>query len=146
MANARQQKLPKALIRRTLESARREIEQIERKFHRTIKAVQNGGFSTGRRSTKAATARTRSAAGRSMGRPAPVQTAVTRWGGGNDMTLIFPGRRSMRNLRSLRQRWPASSGMLRGFEQANVYRKVALIVAAKKGAVWPPLVVVIELD
>ena len=35
MANARQQKLPKALIRRTLESARREIEQIERKFHRT---------------------------------------------------------------------------------------------------------------
>ena len=30
MANARQQKLPKALIRRTLESARREIEQIER--------------------------------------------------------------------------------------------------------------------
>ncbi|MFL5154544.1 MAG: hypothetical protein ACJ8C3_17005 [Microvirga sp.] len=77
MANARQQKLPKALIRRTLESARREIEQIERKFHRTIRAVQNGGFSTGRRSTKAATARTRSAAGRSMGRPAPVQTAVT---------------------------------------------------------------------
>src|SRR3954464_12647684 len=71
MANARQQKLPKALIRRTLESARREIEQIERK------SVQNGGFSTGRRSTKAATARTRSAAGRSMGRPAPVQTAVT---------------------------------------------------------------------
>jgi len=77
MANARQQKLPKALIRRTLESARREIEQIERKFHRTIRAVQNGGFSTGRRSTKAATARTRSAAGRWMGRPAPVQTAVT---------------------------------------------------------------------
>ena len=77
MANARQQKLPKALIRRTLESARREIEQIERKFHRTIRAVQNGGFSTGRRSTKAATARTRSAAGRSMGRPAPVQPAVT---------------------------------------------------------------------
>ena len=53
MANARQQKLPKALIRRTLESARREIEQIERKFHRTISAVQNGGFSTGRRSTTA---------------------------------------------------------------------------------------------
>ena len=77
MANARQQKQPKALIRCTLESARREIEQIERKFHRTIRAVQNGGFSTGRRSTKAATARTRSAAGRSMGRPAPVQTAVT---------------------------------------------------------------------
>jgi hypothetical protein len=77
MANARQQELPKALIRRTLESARREIEQIERKFHRTIRAVQNGGFSTGRRSTKAATARTSSAAGRSMGRPAPVQTAVT---------------------------------------------------------------------
>jgi len=77
MANARQQNQPKALIRRTLESARREIEQIERKFHRTIRAVQNGGFSTGRRSTKAATARTRSAAGRSMGRPAPVQTAVT---------------------------------------------------------------------
>jgi|SRR5215211_62611 len=77
MANTRQQKLPKALIRRTLESARREIEQIERKFRRTIKAVQNGGFSTGRRSTKAATARTRSAAGRPMGRPAPVQTAVT---------------------------------------------------------------------
>ena len=39
MANARQQKQPKALIRRTLESAHREIEQIERKFHRTIKAV-----------------------------------------------------------------------------------------------------------
>jgi hypothetical protein len=77
MANARQLKLPKALIRRTLESARREIERIERKFHRTIRAVQNGGFSTGRRSTKAATARTRSAAGGSMGRPAPVQTAVT---------------------------------------------------------------------
>ena len=77
MPNARQQKLPKALIRRTLESARREIEQIERKFHRTIRAVQDGGFSTGRRSTKAATARTRSATGRSMGRPAPVQTAVT---------------------------------------------------------------------
>ena len=77
MANARHQKLPKALIRRTLASARREIEQIERKFHRTIRAVQNGGFSTGRRSTKAATARTRSAAGTSMGRPAPVQTAVT---------------------------------------------------------------------
>ena len=71
MTNASQQKLPKALIRRTLESARREIEQIERKFHRTIKAVQNGGFSTGRRSTKAATARTRRAAGRSMGRPRP---------------------------------------------------------------------------
>src|SRR4051812_25593503 len=76
MANARQQKLPKTLIRRTLESARREIEQIERKFHRTIRAVQNGGFSTGRRSRKAATARTRSAARRSIGRPAPVQTAV----------------------------------------------------------------------
>ncbi len=81
MANARQQKQPKALIRRTLESARREIEQIERKFHRT-----NGGFSTGRRSAKAATARTRTAASRSMGRPAPVQTAITnvlkkRWTG-----------------------------------------------------------------
>src|SRR5215204_7785080 len=76
MANARQQKLPKALIRHTLESARREIEQIERKFHRTIRAVQNGGFSTGRRSTKAATARTRTVAGRPMGRPAPVQSAI----------------------------------------------------------------------
>jgi queuine/archaeosine tRNA-ribosyltransferase len=77
MANARQQKQPKALIRRTLESARREIEQIERKFHRTIKAVQNGGFTSGRRSRKAATARTRTAAGSAMGRPAPVQTAIT---------------------------------------------------------------------
>ncbi len=77
MAMARQHKQSKASIRRTLESARREIEQIERKFHRTIKAVQNGGFSTGRRSTKAATARTRTAGRTSMGRPAPVQTAIT---------------------------------------------------------------------
>ena len=48
MANARQQKQPKALIHRTLESARREIEQIERKFHHAIRAVQNGGFTSGR--------------------------------------------------------------------------------------------------
>src|SRR3954451_16271984 len=77
MANARQQKLPKTLIRRTLESARREIEQIERKFHRTIRAVQNGGVSPRGGSAEADTTPTRSAAGRSMGRPAPVQTAVT---------------------------------------------------------------------
>ena len=69
MANARQQKQPKALIRRTLESARREIEQIERKFHRAIRAVQNGGFTSGRRSRKAATARTRTAAGRQWAVP-----------------------------------------------------------------------------
>jgi hypothetical protein len=74
---ARQHKQSKASVRRTLESARREIEQIERKFHRTIKAVQNGGFSTGRRSTKTATARTRTAGRTSMGRPAPVQSAIT---------------------------------------------------------------------
>jgi len=77
MANARQQNQPKALIRRTLESARRDIEQIERKFHHAIRAVQNGGLTSGRRSTKAATARTRTAAGRSMGRPAPVQSAIS---------------------------------------------------------------------
>ena len=77
MANARQQNQPKALIRRTLESARRDIEQIERKFHHAIRVVQNGGFTSGRRSTKAATARTRTAAGRLMGRPAPVQTAIS---------------------------------------------------------------------
>ena len=77
MANARQQNQPKALIRRTLESARRDIEQIERKFHHAIRAVQKGGFTSGRRSTKAATARTRTAAGRLMGRPAPVQTAIS---------------------------------------------------------------------
>ena|SRR6187200_795900 len=77
MANARQQNQPKALIRRTLESARRDIEQIERKFHHAMRAVQNGGFTSGRRSTKAATARTRTAAGRLMGRPAPVQTAIS---------------------------------------------------------------------
>ena len=52
MANARQQNQPKALIRRTLESARRDIEQIERKFHHAIRAVQNGGFTSGRRSTE----------------------------------------------------------------------------------------------
>jgi hypothetical protein len=77
MANARQQNQPKALIRRTLESARRDIEQIERKFHHAIRAVQNGGLTSGRRSTKAATARTRTAAGRPMGCPAPVQTAIS---------------------------------------------------------------------
>jgi hypothetical protein len=47
MANARQQKLPKALIRRTLESARREIEQIERKFHRTISRLLKNSFTFG---------------------------------------------------------------------------------------------------
>jgi len=39
MANARQQNQPKALIRRTLESARRDIEQIERKFHHTERRI-----------------------------------------------------------------------------------------------------------
>ena len=71
----RQSKAPQAFILRTLESARREIEQIERKFHRTIKSAQTG---TGRRAHKTSTARTRVAAGASTGRAAPVQTAITK--------------------------------------------------------------------
>src|SRR4051812_50114515 len=78
MANARQQKQPKALIRRTLESARREIEQIERKFHRTIRAVQNGGVSTRRRSRKKKTAPARTAAGAAVGGPPPPQNPHTK--------------------------------------------------------------------
>jgi hypothetical protein len=71
----RQSKAPQAFILRTLESARREIEQIERKFHRTIKSAQTG---TGRRAHKTSTARTRVAAGASTGRAAPVRTAITK--------------------------------------------------------------------
>ena len=63
----------RAFILRTLESARREIEQIERKFHRTIKSDQ-----TERRAHKVSTARTRVATGASTGRAAPVQTAITK--------------------------------------------------------------------
>ena len=71
----RQSKAPQAFILRTLESARREIDQIERKFHRTIKSAQTG---TARRARKTSTARTRVAAGASTGRAAPVQTAITK--------------------------------------------------------------------
>jgi hypothetical protein len=62
----------RAFILRTLESARREIEQIERKFHRTIKSGQ-----TERRAHKVSSARSRVATGASTGRAAPVQTAIT---------------------------------------------------------------------
>jgi hypothetical protein len=75
MANAPEHKVPlKAFIRRALESARKDIEQIERRFHRTIASAQT---STARRARTAA-ARTRIASGSSTGRAAPVQTAITK--------------------------------------------------------------------
>jgi hypothetical protein len=63
----------RAFILRTLESARHEIEEIERKFHRTIKSAQ-----TERRAHTVSTARTRVAAEARTGRAAPVQTAITK--------------------------------------------------------------------
>jgi predicted phage gp36 major capsid-like protein len=76
MANAPEHKVPlKAFIRRALESARKDIEQIERRFHRTIASAQT---STARRANKTAAARTRIASGSSTGRAAPVQTAITK--------------------------------------------------------------------
>jgi hypothetical protein len=63
----------RAFILRTLESARREIEQIERKFHRTIASGQ-----TERRAHKVSSARSRVPSGASTGRAAPVQTAITK--------------------------------------------------------------------
>ena len=71
----RQSSTSQAFILRTLESARREIDQIERKFHRTIKSAQTGAA---RRAHKTSTARTRVAAGASTGRAAPVQTAISK--------------------------------------------------------------------
>ena len=73
MANAPKHKVPlKAFIRRALESARKDIEQIERRFHRTISSAQT---TTARRARTAA-ARTRIASGSSTGRAAPAITKV----------------------------------------------------------------------
>ena len=77
MANARQQKLPKALIRRTLESARREIEQIERKFHRTPPIPLNAHRGRKGRASEARNGHCRS---RSIRRLVPSQTQVATGG------------------------------------------------------------------
>ena len=79
MAKARRQtKTTTDTILRRLEDARK---QFERTFERAIKAVQAEGSTAGRRSSKAASNRSRTAVQKpstGKGRPAPVQTAITK--------------------------------------------------------------------
>jgi hypothetical protein len=79
MAKARRQTQPTTdTILRKLEDARK---QFERTFERAIKAVQGEGLTGARRSSRAASSRSRTAIQKpstGKGRPAPVQTAIAK--------------------------------------------------------------------
>src|SRR3954451_11043317 len=66
-----------ALVGRALATAQKEIERAERKFHQTIRSLRSTPVRAAQRSN-AMTSRVSSPARNGTGKPAPVQTAITK--------------------------------------------------------------------
>jgi hypothetical protein len=76
MARIPSSKANTALVRRALANAQDEIKRAERNFHRTIRSIPKSPTRSAYRST-GMTSRVSGPAGRA-GKPAPVQTAITK--------------------------------------------------------------------
>src|SRR3954468_18901616 len=66
-----------ALVRRALATAQKDIERAERKFHQTIRSVRSGRVRAAQHSNST-TSRVSIPAPSGSGKPAPVQTAITK--------------------------------------------------------------------
>jgi len=66
-----------ALVRRALATAQKEIERAERKFHQTIRSLWSTPVRAAQRSNST-TSRVSIPASSGTGKPAPVQTAITK--------------------------------------------------------------------
>jgi hypothetical protein len=76
MARSQSSQANPALIRRALATAQKEIERAERNFHQTIRSIHKSPARAFQRSN-GASSRVSGPAGRA-GKPAPVQTAITK--------------------------------------------------------------------
>jgi hypothetical protein len=76
MARSQSSQANTALVRRALATAQKEIERAERNFHQTIRSVQKSPARAVQRSN-GTSSRISGPAGRA-GKPAPVQTAITK--------------------------------------------------------------------
>src|SRR5829696_5513664 len=77
MARSQSSQANTAVIRRALATAQKEIERTERKFHQTIRSFSGRPVRAAQRSSTTA-ARIRTPARSGGGKPAPVQTAITK--------------------------------------------------------------------
>jgi hypothetical protein len=77
IANRRSSQNYATLVRRALATAQQEIERIERNFHQTVRSMQESPKRAAQRA-HSTTSRVSILARRSTGKPAPVQTAITR--------------------------------------------------------------------
>jgi hypothetical protein len=76
MARSQSSQANTALVRRALATAQKEIERAERNFHQTVHSISKSPTRSAYRST-GMTSRVSGPAGRA-GKPAPVQTAITK--------------------------------------------------------------------
>jgi hypothetical protein len=77
MARSQSSQANTAVIRRALATAQKEIERTERKFHQTIRSFSSRPVRAAQRSSTTAS-RISTPARFGVGKPAPVQTAITK--------------------------------------------------------------------
>jgi hypothetical protein len=77
MARSQSSQANTAAIRRALATAQKEIERAEREFHQTIRSFSSRPIRAAQRSNTA-TSRISTPARSGVGKPAPVQTAITK--------------------------------------------------------------------